>query len=236
MKIIPAIDLKDGHCVQLVGGDLAQERIRLPDPVSQALAFEAQGAEILHVVDLDRALGRGSNLQLVKMILETLSIPVQVGGGIRMFEDIDYLLECGAAKVVLGTRAVKDAQFLREAAQRYGDRLTVAVDARGEEIVVKGWTEGSGRTLAEFAKSVDGLGLGTLLYTDVGKEGRLQGPNIDEVQRLAASVKTRVLASGGIRSLDDLKALKKAGAWGAVVGMAFYTGAFSLAAAREAVK
>lgn len=236
MKIIPAIDLKDGHCVQLVGGDLAQERIRLPDPVAQALAFEAQGAEILHVVDLDRALGRGSNLQLVKMILETLSIPVQVGGGIRMFEDIDYLLECGAAKVVLGTRAVKDAQFLREAAQRYGDRLTIAVDARGEEIVVKGWTEGSGRTLAEFAKSVDGLGLGTLLYTDVGKEGRLQGPNIDEVQRLAASVKTRLLASGGIRSLDDLKALKKAGAWGAVVGMAFYTGAFSLAAAKGAVK
>lgn len=236
MKIIPAIDLKDGHCVQLVGGDIAQERVRLPDPVAQALAFEAQGAEILHVVDLDRALGRGSNVRLVQMILETVSIPVQVGGGIRMFEDIDYLLECGAAKVILGTRAVKDPQFLREAAERYGSRLTIAVDARGEEIVVKGWTEGSGRKLSEFAQEVDNLGIGTLLYTDVGKEGRLAGPNLAEVQRLVSLCKTRVLASGGIRSIDDLVALKKAGAWGAVVGMAVYTGAISLAAAKEAVK
>lgn len=236
MKIIPAIDLKDGHCVQLVGGDIAQERVRLPDPVAQAVEFERQGAEILHVVDLDRALGRGANTQIVKTILESVTIPVQVGGGIRMFEDIDYLLECGAAKVILGTRAVHDPQFLREAADRYGTRLTIAVDARGEEIVVHGWTEGSGRKLSEFAREVDALGIGALLYTDVGREGRLGGPNLPEVQRLASTCKTRVLASGGIRSTDDLLALKKTGAWGAVLGMALYTGQISLGAAKEAVK
>lgn len=236
MKFIPSIDLRDGHCVQLVGGDLTQEKVRLPDAIAQAKAFEADGAEILHVVDLDRALGRGSNLQVVRHILESVRIPVQVGGGIRVFEDIDYLLDCGAAKVVLGTRAVKDLQFLEEAADRYGNRLTIAVDARGDEIVVKGWTEGSGRTLHDFARQVDGLGVGSILYTDVGREGRMQGPNVDNVRKLTSSLKTRVLASGGIRNVADLVELKKAGAWGAVVGMALYTGAIATPAAKEALK
>ncbi|MHB8585132.1 MAG: 1-(5-phosphoribosyl)-5-[(5-phosphoribosylamino)methylideneamino]imidazole-4-carboxamide isomerase [Thermoplasmatota archaeon] len=236
MKIIPAIDLRDGHCVQLVGGDPLHERLRLPDPVAQARAFEHDGASLLHVVDLDRALGRGTNLQAVKSIIEAVRIPVQVGGGIRDFEGVDDLLNAGASKVVVGTRAVKDEQFLNEAAKRYGARILVAVDARGDEIVVKGWTEGSGRKLHEFVSHLDPLSLGGLLYTDVGREGRMGGANVDGVRAIAQKIHTPLIASGGIRSIEDLKELKAAGAWGAVIGMALYTGAFNLQDAMKAVE
>lgn len=230
MHVVPAVDLLGGACVQLEGGDLAKERVRLDDPVAEALRWRGMGADWIHVVDLDRALERGSNLRTVQRLIEEVPARIQVGGGVRQFDDIDALFNAGAARVVVGTRAVKDPVFLREAATRYGDRLVVAVDAKGDEIVVRGWTEGSGRSLIEFAREAASLGVGGLLYTDVGKEGRLGGANVDMVARLTAAVDVPVVASGGITTEQDLARLADAGAWGAVVGMAAYTGRLDMKA------
>ncbi|HLE95774.1 MAG TPA: 1-(5-phosphoribosyl)-5-[(5-phosphoribosylamino)methylideneamino]imidazole-4-carboxamide isomerase, partial [Candidatus Thermoplasmatota archaeon] len=231
MNVIPAVDLREGACVQLEGGDMTAERVRRPDPVAEARRWHEMGAEWIHVVDLDRALGRGSNLRVVQRILEEVPAKMVVGGGVRMFDEIDALLNAGAARVVIGTRAVTEPDFLREAASRYGNRLVVAVDARGEDIVVKGWTESSGHLLLDFAKQAGSLGIGALLYTDVGLEGRMTGPNVESVRRLAAVSRAPVVASGGIASMQDLDALREAGAWGAVVGMAAYTGKLDMQSA-----
>lgn len=233
MFVIPAVDLLGGACVQLEGGDLAKEKVRLDQPVAEAARWHWMGAEWLHVVDLDRALERGSNLRIVQRLIEEVPVKVQVGGGIRQFDDVDAMLNAGAARVVVGTRAVKDPVFLREAAARYGGRLVVAVDAKGDEIVVRGWQEGSGRSLLEFGREAAALGVGGLLYTDVGREGRLGGPNVEMVAALADAVDVPVVASGGITTMEDLERLAAAGAWGAVVGMAAYTGRLDMKAAIE---
>ena len=231
MEIIPAIDLKDGACVQLVGGDVRQERVHIDDPVAQARRFVEQGARWIHVVDLDRALGTGNNLQVIKRILEVPGARFQVGGGIRFTEDVDGLLECNAARVVVGTRAVTDDKWFAHCCERYGDRLVAAVDARGDDILIRGWQEASGKKLHEWAREADRMGLGAFLYTDVAREGRMEGANAEGVRELVRLVKRPVLASGGVRGMEDLEALRAAGAWGVVVGMAAYTGALDLPAA-----
>lgn len=231
MEVMPAIDLREGACVQLVGGDVTQERVHIDDPVDQARKFIAGGARWIHVVDLDRALGNGNNLQCIKRILELPGARFQVGGGIRFTEDIDDLLMAGAARVVIGTRAVTDDKWFSHVAERYGDRVVAAIDARGDDILINGWRESSGKKLYDWALRADKLGIGGFVFTDVGKEGRLQGPNFETVGQLAKKVKAPVVASGGIRSLDDLQHLWEAGAWGAVVGMAAYTGQLDLPAA-----
>jgi phosphoribosylformimino-5-aminoimidazole carboxamide ribotide isomerase len=230
MEVIPAIDLKGGACVQLVGGDVHQEKVHVDDPVEQARRFADQGARWIHLVDLDRALGSGSNLQLIRRIIQEVpQARFQVGGGIRFTEDIDDLLNAGAARVVIGTRAVTDEKWSSHVAERYRGRLAVAVDARGDDILIHGWKEVSGKKLLPFAQqAANDWGYASLLYTDVGREGRLGGPNVDTVRALAKSVKAPVVASGGIRNLDDCKALHEAGAWGGVVGMAAYTGGIDL--------
>lgn len=230
MEVIPAIDLKDGACVQLVGGDVHQERVHVDDPVAQAQKFIDQGARWIHVVDLDRALGTGNNLQVIKRLLELPGARFQVGGGIRFTEDIDALFECNAARVVVGTRAVTDDKWFAHVCERYGDRILAAIDARGDDILIKGWQESSGKKLHDWAQKADKLGLGGLLYTDVAREGRLGGPNVEGVAGLVKKVKAPVIASGGVRDLDDLQALWEAGAWGVVVGMAAYTGGLDLPA------
>jgi phosphoribosylformimino-5-aminoimidazole carboxamide ribotide isomerase len=232
MEVIPAIDLRNGAAVQLVGGDVAQERVHVDDPVEQARAFVKMGSRWIHVVDLDRALGQGSNLQVVKRLLEQVQgVRFQVGGGIRFTEDIDDLLDCGAARVVVGTRAVTDDKWFAHVCDRYGDRIVAAVDVKQDEILIKGWQESSGRRLLEWANRADQQGVGGFLYTDVSKEGRLQGANIQGVEQLCKHVRKPVIASGGVRDVADLKRLAEAGAWGAVVGMAAYTGQLDLAAA-----
>jgi phosphoribosylformimino-5-aminoimidazole carboxamide ribotide isomerase len=232
MEVIPAIDLKDGAAVQLVGGDVANERVHVDDPIAQARAFAAKGARWMHIVDLDRALGKGSNLQLVKNIIEAIpGVRFQVGGGIRFTEDIDDMLMAGAARVVIGTRAVTDDKWFAHVCERYGERVVAAVDVRQDEILIKGWQESSGKMLLDWAKKADAMGIGGFLYTDVSKEGRLQGANIQGVEVLCKHVRRPVIASGGIRDIPDLKRISSAGAWGAVVGMAAYTGSLDLAEA-----
>lgn len=232
MEVIPAIDLKNGAAVQLVGGDIAQERIHVDDPIEQAREFVRKGSRWIHIVDLDRALGTGSNLQTVKHILERVpGARFQVGGGIRFTEDIDDLLNSGAARVVIGTRAVSDDKWFAHVCERYGDRIVAAVDVKNDEILINGWQASSGKKVLDWAKRADAQGIGGFLYTDVSKEGRLQGANVAGVEQLCKHVKKPVIASGGVRDIADLKRLGDAGAWGAVVGMAAYTGRLDLAAA-----
>ena len=234
MEVIPAIDLRNGAAVQLVGGDVRQERIHVDDPVQQARDFVAKGARWIHVVDLDRALGLGNNLQAIRQILEAVpEARFQVGGGIRFTEDIDDLFMAGAARVVVGTRAVTDDKWFAHVCERYGERILAAVDARDDEILIRGWQATSGRKLHDWAPHADTMGVGGFVYTDVSKEGRMEGVNADGVRRLKGLVKRPVLASGGVRHMEDLRALEKAGAWGVVVGMAAYTGDLDLAEAHR---
>ena len=228
MEIIPAIDLRNGAAVQLVGGDVRHEKVRLDDPVAVAQKFVDQGAKWIHVIDLDRALGTGNNLQVIKKILEVPGARFQVGGGIRFTEDIDALFEANAARVVIGTRAVTDEKWFAHVCERYGNRLFAAIDARDDEILIKGWTEMSGKKLLPWAQMADKQGVGGLLYTDVALEGRMGGVNAKAVEALAKKVNVPVIASGGVASMDDLQSLWEAHAWGVVVGMAAYTGNLDL--------
>lgn len=228
MEVIPAIDIRNGACVQLVGGDPTKEKIHIDDPVAQARKFIDMGAKWIHVVDLDRALGVGNNLQVIKKILEVPGAKFQVGGGIRFTEDIDALLAANAARVVVGTRAVSDEKWFAHVCERYGNRVFAALDARGDDILIKGWTESSGKKLLPWAQQADKLGVGGFLYTDVALEGRMEGVNAKAVEALAKKVDVPVLASGGVSSMEDLQDLWEAHAWGVVVGMAAYTGKLDL--------
>ncbi len=232
MEVIPAIDLKGGAAVQLVGGDVQQEKVHVDDPVDQARRFVEQGAQWIHIVDLDRALGTGTNLHMVRRLIhEVPQAHFQVGGGIRFTEDIDDLLNAGAVRVIVGTRAVTDEKWCRHVAERYGERVFIAIDAREDDILIHGWQESSGRELIPFATQVSEWGVGGFLYTDVAREGRLGGANVTGVKRLTEAVGVPVIASGGVRDINDCKELRDAGAWGAVVGMAAYTGGLDLAGA-----
>jgi len=222
---IPALDLREGACVQLVGGDYAQERVRLPDPVEVARAWRDAGFTRLHVVDLDAATGRGSNLSVIAALLRGSGLDVQVGGGLRDDESIERVLSAGASRAVVGTRAVEDPAWLRAGAVRFPGRLVVALDARNGIVVTRGWAGTTTRRVEEALEQVAGLPLAGVLVTSVEREGRMQGPDLDLVGRVSARSEFPVHASGGIASLADLRALGDCGAAAAVLGMALYTGA-----------
>jgi phosphoribosylformimino-5-aminoimidazole carboxamide ribotide isomerase len=225
-----AIDLKGGRVVQLVGGRPDAERVSLPDPVAVARDWEGAGFRSLHVVDLDGALGSGGNRAAIHGILENATVPVQVGGGIRSTAAVAELLEAGAAAVVVGTRAIEDGAWLSEIASRWPGRVVLAADVRGDEVVVRGWTAGSGARPADLFDRAADLPLAGVLVTDVGREGRMEGVDAPLFRRLARATTHRLLASGGIAGPADLAALRGAGAAGAVLGMALYTGAVDAAA------
>jgi phosphoribosylformimino-5-aminoimidazole carboxamide ribotide isomerase len=221
-----AIDLRGGRVVQLVGGRPDDERVSLPDPAAVARAWMDQGFAALHIVDLDAALGSGSNDAAIAAILSvTASVPVQVGGGVRTLERADELLAAGATRVVAGTRAVEDRAWLEALSERHPGRVVVAADIRDGEVVVRGWTAGAGRMADEFLRSLAGLPLAAVLVTDVSREGRMVGADTDRFRALAAVSAHPLIASGGVADEADLRALDRAGAAGVVLGMALYTGA-----------
>jgi phosphoribosylformimino-5-aminoimidazole carboxamide ribotide isomerase len=230
-----AIDLKGGRVVQLVGGKPTDERVSLPDPAAVTRRWLDAGFAGLHVVDLDAALGTGSNDAAIHAILDAAgSVPVQVGGGVRDTERAATLLDAGAGRIVVGTRAVEDAAWLEELARRWPDRVVVAADVLGDEVVVRGWTAGAGVMADTFLAGLRDVPLGAVLVTDVQREGRMQGADVERFRRLVACSPHPLLASGGIAGPDDLEALETAGAAGAVLGMALYTGALDAhAVARE---
>lgn len=231
MIAYPAIDLRGGRVVQLVGGRPEEERVSLPDPLEVAARWRDAGFRALHVVDLDAALGHGSNRAAVERLLAESGLPAQVGGGIRDDATAAALLDAGAARVIVGTRAVTDRAWLEALAARHPGRVVVAADVRGDEVVVHGWTAGAGLGALEFLESLAPLPLAAILVTDVAREGRLAGVDADRFGALAAATRHPLQAAGGIASLDDLRALAARGVAGAVLGMSLYTGAVDAAAA-----
>ena len=225
MRVIPAIDLRDGACVQLVGGSYANERVRIDDPVAVAKNWATLGFRRIHLIDLDAATERGSNRSVVKAIVDACDVEVQCGGGIRDVETIDELLDMGATEVVLGTRAIEDRNWLEAAVARYPNRIIVAADNRDRLLTTRGWSETSSRNAVEFIDGLNWLPLAAILVTAVEKEGRLEGPDLSLMREIAPGSRTPVQASGGVRSIGDLRSLRDLNVSAAVVGMAIYTGA-----------
>lgn len=237
MIVIPAVDVRDGRCVRLREGRPDQETVFSDDPVDVASRWAAQGAERLHVVDLDGAFGLARQTRLVRTIVATVApVPVQVGGGLRDLAAVGDVLAAGARWAVLGTRAALDPAFLRDACRAFPERIIVAVDARGPRVAVKGWTELAEQTVTDVAGRAFDAGAAELLYTDVSRDGTEQGPNVEDTAALARAVSMPVLASGGVARLDDLVRLAAIeGVRGTVVGRALYTGAINLRRAIELV-
>jgi phosphoribosylformimino-5-aminoimidazole carboxamide ribotide isomerase len=225
MIAIPAVDLRAGACVQLVGGDYAAERVRLDDPLGVARGWARYGFRRLHVVDLDAATGRGDNLEVVREIVREGGLPVQMGGGVRSEERIEELLADGVEHAVVGTRALEDPDWLDEMAHRFPGELVVAADVRERLVVTRGWARTLRRTILDVVDDLNALPLAGLLVTAVHKEGQMQGPDLPLMEDVAEASEFPVLASGGIASLSDLHALADRGISAAVLGMALYTGA-----------
>jgi phosphoribosylformimino-5-aminoimidazole carboxamide ribotide isomerase len=237
MILFPAIDLKGGACVRLFKGRMAEATVYNEDPAAQARAFEAAGARWLHIVDLDGAIaGRPVNEAAVRAILVAVAIPVQLGGGIRDLARIEGWLSAGVRRVILGTAGLRDPALLREACRRFPGRVLLGIDARAGKVAVEGWVETSATEATALARSFEDAGLTAIIYTDIERDGALEGPNLAATEALARAVKTPIIASGGISSLADLEALKAlepAGVIGAVCGRALYDGRVALPAALE---
>lgn len=233
MIIIPAIDLKDGCVVRLVQGDFDNKKVYSKDPVKTARHWVRQGAEMLHVVDLDGAsTGIPTNLEAVKAIVKDSLIPVEFGGGVRQIETIRILFDSGVFRVILGTKAAQDRDFLLEAFKEFGDKVIVSIDARDQKVLIKGWVESSDSlNVTDFARDLKEIGFSQLIYTDISKDGTLKGPNIKGIKDLLKETSMKVISSGGISSLEDitrLKLLEKEGVTGIIVGKALYEGKFTL--------
>ena len=237
MIFFPAIDLKDGQCVRLFQGDMDQVTVFGDDPAGQAKGFADAGAKWLHVVDLNGAFsGRPVNEDAVSGILDRIDIPVQLGGGIRDMQTIDFWLDRGVRRVILGTVAVRDPDLVKQACKRHPDPVVVGIDARDGMVAVEGWTELSEITGLELAKEFEDCGVAAIIYTDIARDGAMDGPNIEATVGLANAVSVPVIASGGVSSLEDLEALKAAGTGlleGVISGRALYDGRIDLAAAVE---
>jgi len=242
--LFPAIDLKDGKCVRLIQGDMDQATVFNDDPGAQAAEFEALGFEYLHLVDLNGAFaGKPVNGDAVRSILDKISIPAQLGGGIRDLATIEMWLETGISRVILGTSAVRDPDLVREACAKFPGRIAVGLDARGGRVAVEGWAETSDVTAAEIAARFEDAGVAAIIYTDIDRDGVLQGLNLEATKALAAGTSIPVIASGGLSSIADIAALLEpdcAGIEGAISGRALYDGrldaaeALGLIAARKA--
>ena len=225
MIAIPAVDLREGACVQLVGGDYTEERVSLTNPVSVASECARFGFRRLHVVDLDAATGRGSNRDIVNELLHEPAAEIQVGGGVRSTTQVDDLLSSGARAVVVGTRAFDDTDWLAHVASTYPNEILVAADVRDRRIVTHGWTRTLAREILEVTEELSALPLAGLLVTAVHREGRMQGADLFLMEDVVDAASFPVYASGGIRSVADLRALADRGVAAAIIGMALYTGA-----------
>ena len=240
MILFPAIDLKEGLAVRLEQGDMARTTIFHRDPAAQARAFEQQGFEYLHVIDLDGAFaGKPMNAAAVDRILETVSIPVQLGGGMRDTATVESWLEKGIDRVIIGTAAVRDPPFVKQVARDYPGRIAVGLDARDGKVAVEGWAETSELSVLDIARRFEDAGVSAIVYTDIARDGMLQGLNLEATVTLADAIRTPVIASGGLASLEDIKALlsPRAGKLaGAIAGRALYDGRLDAAKALKLIR
>lgn len=237
MRIYPAIDIKDGKCVRLLRGSFDDVTVYGDDPAEMAKKWEAQGGEYIHVVDLDGAVkGHGVNAEAIRRICESVSVPVQTGGGIRTMEDIEAKLSCGISRVIIGTKAVSDPEFIKNAVEKYGSKIAIGIDAKDGKVAIEGWEKTTEYDAVEFAEKMTALGVKTIIYTDIATDGTLAGPNVEAMKEMASSVNADVIASGGIGNIEHIKSLSETGVEGVIVGRALYTGGVDLAAAVEAAR
>lgn len=241
MVIIPAIDLRAGKCVRLVQGKLSEETVFSDQPAEVAVTWEEMGAPMLHLVDLDGAFaGEPRNLEVVREIISVIKIPVQLGGGIRTVQAVSQLLESGVSRVILGTAAIMQPRLVEQAVKEFGERVVVGIDAKDGLVAIEGWEATVGKTTLELAREMEQLGVARIVFTDTRRDGLMKGPNLESTRELAEAVNMKIIASGGVSSLEDLRALKELephGVEGVVMGKALYTGAVrledALALARE---
>ena len=235
MRIYPAIDIRGGKCVRLLKGDFEKETTFSDAPEEMAKKWEAMGAEYLHLVDLDGALaGMSKNLDTVKKILAAVDIPCELGGGIRSMENIKEVLDTGVERVILGSVAVKNPALVKEACAKYGERIVVGIDAKDGMVAVDGWGVSSDVKVTELAKKMKAVGVKTIIYTDISRDGTLEGVNVEATARLAKESGVKIVASGGVRSEADIRALlphEREGIEGVIVGKSIYMGTLDLAAA-----
>ncbi|WP_127115209.1 1-(5-phosphoribosyl)-5-[(5-phosphoribosylamino)methylideneamino]imidazole-4-carboxamide isomerase [Shimia sediminis] len=239
MILYPAIDLKDGNAVRLVHGDMDKETVFNENPAAQALEFVNAGCEWLHLVDLNGAFaGEPVNAAPVEEILKQTKVPAQLGGGIRDMATIARWIDKGLARVILGTVAVENPDLVREAAREFPDKVAVGIDARNGRVATKGWAEETNVMVTDLAKSFEDAGVAAIIYTDINRDGAMQGPNVEATAALANAVSIPVIASGGVSSLEDLRNLKSCGAPlnGAISGRALYDGAIDLKEALDLMK
>ena len=237
MKIFPAIDLYSGKAVRLFKGDYSKMTVYSENPLEVARNFEQKGAEFIHLVDLEGAKdGTTPNFETVKSIAENTRLFTEIGGGIRSIETVEKYLGAGVDRVILGTAAVENQDFLKAAVNKYGEKIAVGVDIKDGFVVVKGWTEASSYSCFDFCEKMRETGVKTLICTDISKDGAMQGTNRELYRELAEKFDIDIVASGGVSTLDDIKALKKLGLYGAIIGKAYYIGAIDLKEALEAAK
>lgn len=237
MQVIPAIDIRGGRCVRLVQGRFDAETVVAPDPVALARHWESLGAERIHVVDLDGAReGHPVNGDAVYAAVQAVSVPIQLGGGLRRLEDIQAALDAGVERAILGTSAVADPEMARAAFQRFGERVLLGLDARDGRVAVKGWLETADLDALEFAKQMRELGARRIVLTDIGRDGMLQGINDNQLRRFVAEAGLPIIASGGVSGLEDIRKARDAGAEAVIAGKALYAGALELPAAMEVAR
>ncbi len=237
MNIFPAIDLYEGKAVRLLKGDYAKMTVYSENPTEIALDFKRQGASFMHVVDLEGAkTGETPNLETVKSIVSATDMFVEVGGGIRSLEVIEKYVRIGVRRVILGTAALTDREFLLKAIEKYGDRIAVGVDIRDGYVAIKGWTEKSEKLAIDFCRELESLGVKTIISTDISKDGAMQGANHELYKTLSRELGIQIIASGGVSSIDDVKRLREMELYGAIIGKAYYTGAIRLSEAIEVAK
>jgi phosphoribosylformimino-5-aminoimidazole carboxamide ribotide isomerase len=231
MILLPAIDLMSGEVVRLKQGKADQKTVYSNDPAAFARRWQEEGGDYLHVVDLDAAFsGEQRNLDSVRAITSAITIPCELGGGMRSAEAIERALDAGVSRVVIGTRAAESVDFVGEMVQRFGgERIAVGIDAKNGIVSVKGWTELSTRSALDLAREVEAVGAGTIIYTDIATDGMLQGPNFTELEKMLEALKCQLIASGGVSSADDVRKLgEMPGLYGCIIGKAIYDGAVNL--------
>jgi len=237
MIIIPAIDLKEGRCVRLEQGLMEKDTVYSDDPAAQAKTWEEQGGELLHIVDLDGAFaGVPKNKEAIEAIVKAIDIPTELGGGIRDLETIEAYLQLGVGRVILGTIAKENPGLVEEACRKFPGKIVVGIDAKDGLVAVRGWADVTEKLATELAKEMEGFGVGAIIYTDIARDGMMQGPNIEATKALAEAISIPVIASGGVSHLRDimqLMSIEESGVSGVITGKAIYTGALDL---REAVE
>lgn len=229
MIILPAIDIKGGQCVRLFRGDMNTAKQVAADPLTAARGFEAAGAQWLHTVDLDGAVsGKRVNADIFISLAKNTSLKVELGGGIRTMEDIDFYLSNGIERVILGSVALKDPALVKQAVERYGERIAVGIDAKNGKVAAEGWVQDSEIDYIDLAKQMEQIGVRVIIYTDISKDGTLMHPNFEQLQRINSAVSCDIIASGGVTDIGDIKLLNKMGMYGTICGKAIYNGNLDL--------